>query len=352
MGLAVALASSPTGLWPGASAPMVLTETSAVQHTEHDLYLLHHFTQVTAPAFGSPEHTIVYSIQALSLAKEYPFLMHAMIALAACHLQHLDIDARRFRKAEAFHCQYASYGLRNSVTSIKGVKDSDSILTTAMLLNTLTFCVADYRDDEIGGRCEPQWDWLRIQIGLTDLLSRTSPFHPDSIWMFTFSATKTFQFTEPPSNDLDKRLANFCGVDETSTSENNIYFDLVERLSNVVVREPSFQYLLLYLNAVGAISHQIISLLEAKDTKALLLFAHWLALMCSVDQWWCVRRTRRECWNICEILSKSLDPKQLDLLLRPAAACGFSLIFQTEEPVGDNVPALPLRDGPTMAQLL
>lgn len=319
-----------TGLWPGARAPLVLAESSEVRHTEYDLYLLHHFAEYTSASFGEPKHTSIYSNAALNLAKESPLVMHAMIAVAACHLQHLGVDARPYQMAEAFHCQYASRGLRNSVTLIRGLKDSDSILTTAMLLNTLTFCYADYRDEiNVDADCagEPRWDWLRIQIGLTDLLMRTKPFHSESIWILLFTATHTFEFTEPPCNNLDEQLAAFCEVDENSNSENNVYFDMVERLQPLVVRRPSRGYLLFYLYPIGGISSRFIDLLEAKETRALLLFAHWLALMCSIDQWWCVRRVRRECRMVCSVLSMKLGPENLELLRRPAEACGFPFIF-------------------------
>ena len=160
---------------------------------------------------------------------------------------------------------------------------------------------------------------------MTGLLTKTSPFHPDSIWLFVFSATHAFEYDDPPESDLDARIAEFCGVDETSTSENNVYFDLVERLGPVVIRPPGEKYMAIYLYAVGGISTKIVDFLEAKDTKALLLWAHWLGMMCSVDLWWAVRRTRRECWMVCAILAKQLEPSSLNLLRRPAAACGFPI---------------------------
>lgn len=325
----MAVASPPPALLPIAKSPPVLTHTLDVQHTEYDLFLIHHFMCSTVPSFDAGKHSGVYTNQALDIAKEYPFLMHTMIALAACHLQHLGVDARQYRRAEALHCHFASQGLRVAVSRpIRGARDSDAILTTSMLLNTLTFCAAEYREEEgmsIGTGTEPRYEWLRIQIGLTGLLTETTPFHPDSIWMFLFVATQLFQFTEPPQNDLDRKLAEFCGIDESSTSDNNVYFDLVERLGPIVVRQPSVMYKIMYLNAIGGVSSKFVDLLEAKETKALLLFAHLLSLLCSIDQWWCVKRTKRECWKMCSILSNRLDADQLYLLKRPADTCGFLL---------------------------
>jgi hypothetical protein len=311
---------------------MVLTANhKEIQHTGHDLYLINHFTQWTVHSFQSPEAAMVYCTQVLDLAKEFPYVMHAMIAVAACNLQHLGIEARQYRLPEAFHCHFACRGLRNAVTSINGQRESDAILTTSMLLNLLTFCAADYRDEppfSVGESQEPRWDWLRVQIGLTQLLTQTSPYHPESIWMFMFAATNNFEITGPPQNNLGGQLADFCGLDENTSSDDNPYSDPIELLTPIVAREPSNEYMLLYLRTIGGMSAKFVNLLEEKDIKALLLFAHWLGLMCSIDQWWCVRRTRRECWTICDILSRKLDSDSMILLEFPANACGYQLGFE------------------------
>jgi hypothetical protein len=328
-GKAIAISNTPRlgrALWPGARAPAVLTtKSSEIRHTEHDLFLIHHFTEFAAQDLEGPEYGGIYSIQGLILAKEYPFLMHAMIAVAACHLQYLDMDARRYRLPEAFHAQLASQGLRLAVHSISGPKEADSILTAAMLLNALVFYATDDREEQPMIIRQPQWDWLRIQIGITDLLMRTKPFHPKSIWLPLFLATTNIEISEPPQNDLDSCLATFCNVENLSSADSNPYFDFVERLAPVVARDPSPKYSRLYINAVGGISTSFIDMLEKNDTRALLLFAHWSALMCSIDSWWCVRRMRRECWLACNILYHLLDQRHLGLLERPARVCGFLL---------------------------
>ncbi|KAF1993502.1 hypothetical protein P154DRAFT_477476, partial [Amniculicola lignicola CBS 123094] len=259
--------------------------------------------------------------------------MHAMLAVAACHLQHFEIDARHYRIAEALHCNLASRGLRNAVSkTVEGVEGADSILTTAMVLNTLTFCLVDYRnvgdaasavDSGAKASWKLNWDWLKIQIGITDLLARTKPFHPQSMWMFLFVAQNTFVVTEPPINDLDTRLARFCDIDPAVEDEDNVYFEFWRRLAFIVTRSPSPEYLLPYLRAAGGITSPFIALLERGDSKAMVLFAHWLALMCSIDQWWCVRRTRSECWTCCDRLSTKLVGQDMKLLKVPAQACGY-----------------------------
>ena len=249
-----------------------------------------------------------------------------MIALAACHLQHIVTDGRSYRLPEALHTQLASRGLRQAVTHLKSVRDMDSVLTASMLLNCLAFCYADWRDDDVDiKRGRPSWQWLRIQMGLKDILIETKPFHADSIWLPMFIATNTFVITEPPSNDLDTRLAAYCGIDSTSTEANCPYFEFARLLSPLVTREPSVQYLGLYTNAIGGLDYRFVELLEREDSRAMVLFAHWLALMMCVDAWWLTRRTRRECWMMCRILDGRLVGRDRVLLVRSAGACGYEI---------------------------
>jgi hypothetical protein len=299
------------------TTPAILLETG--HHTEFDLVLLDHFVHSVTKSFDAEEMANVYTTKAIELAKEKPYLMHAAIAQAACHLNHVHPDEPKYRMAEAFHIQLASRGLRDAVVSINGLKDSDAILTTSMLINGIAFCAAEYRDD----KQHPQWGWLRIQIGLTDLLMRTSPFHPESMWRFMFAASNAFEILDPPTNDLGQRLSDFCGVTPESTEETCIYSEPCRWLWPIVTRPPSKDYILLYTRWIGSITNEFIDLMEARDEKALLIFAHWLALMCSIDEWWSVRRTTRECWKICDFLMGRLKGQDLELLEMPAMACGY-----------------------------
>jgi hypothetical protein len=321
----------PTDIWPSHYQPTIQdADGQTIQHTKHDLFLIHHFTQFACQLFASKHIGDFYTGPILSLAKEYPYVMHAMLALSGCHLQHLGIDASRYRPAEAFHSHFASRGLREAVVSMDGPKDGDSVLTTAMVLGTVAFCAADYRGDirpplEESGRSDESWHWLRTQVGLTYLLGRTQSYRDESIWTPVFDHIDGTEAEDEPVSDLGQRLKDFCGLDENSSEATSPYFGLADWLSPFVSREPSFKYLWPYIRSIGAMSLQFVDLLERSDTKALMLFVHWLGLMCSIDQWWCTRRTQTECWSICNTLSQRLDADSLKLLEAPAKACGYPL---------------------------
>lgn len=273
---------------------------------------------------AGPEYQDIFKVQVLDLAKQVPFLMHAMLALSSCHLHHTLHDGRDYRLPEAFHTQLASEGLRQACVKMNGVKDTDSVLTTSMLLNCLAFCYADFHDDRVE-RTRPSFQWLRIALGLKNLLMETKPFHRESIWHPMFIATDTFRFTEPRDSDLDEELGSFCGVTPESSEENNVYLAFFVQLAPLVSRNPDLKYMRKYSASVGAIESGFIDLLESDDSRALVLFAHWMALMCSCITWWVTRRISNECWMICSILDRKLKGRQRMLMVKPAVACGYPL---------------------------
>ncbi|KAH7130072.1 hypothetical protein B0J11DRAFT_602276 [Dendryphion nanum] len=337
------------GLWPGAYTPSILAPTTSssksITHTSHDLYLIHHFLSTTVSDFETPSFPI-YSTSGLQLAKQSPYLMHAILALSACHLQHLGLSpthALQFRAPEAFHAHLASSGLRNAVRGeIKSTAEADTILTTSMLLNTLTFCVADYRDTEdvssyrarTGTGIEGlRWDWMRIQIGITELLYQTRPWRPDSMWMPLFIATheRSALLAAERESELGGLLREFCerqreregGRNKECEEREDMYDELVEMLTPLIERKVEVKWLIYYLHPVGAMTGDFVGLLEKGDTRALVLFVHWLRLMCAVDLWWCVRRVRRVCWVICEGLWARLGREEREIVRAPGVACGF-----------------------------
>ena len=245
------------------------------QYTPHDLVLLNFFVEKSGSLVLGPEYSNVFTVQALVIAQEVPFLMHAMLALSACHLLHSVPDKRPYQLAEALHAQLGSQGLRQAIAHMNSAKDMDSVFTTAMLLNCLAFCYADWREDESEPqRTRPSWQWVRIQTGIRDLIMETKPFHSESIWMPMFIASDMFAITDPPDTTLDAQLADFCGITPDSTSVENVYFEFHEQLAPLVARETDLRYIRMYTRAFGGVDLRYIKLLEQEDTKALMLFVH------------------------------------------------------------------------------
>ena len=226
-------------LWPVARSPPVLTTLDHSQRTSQDLFLLNHFIQNSGGLVLGPDYSKVFTTKALEIALEVPFLMHAMLALSACQLLHTVPERRPYKLPEALHAQLASQGLRRAIGHMNSARDMDAVFTSAMLLNCLAFCYADWREDEATfERSKPSWQWLRISLGIKDLIIETKPFHKDSIWMPMFVATNTFTIVEPIENDLNARLAEYCNITSDSNDVENAYYAFYEKLGPLVVRAP------------------------------------------------------------------------------------------------------------------
>ena len=76
---------------------------------------------------------------------------------------------------------------------------------------------------------------------------------------------------------------------------------------------------------MGRIDAHFHGLLIEKDTRALLLFSYWLALMSKVEQWWIVGRARHECVAICRFLRNDSDTRLRALLEFPINMCRIDL---------------------------
>ncbi|OAG00585.1 uncharacterized protein CC84DRAFT_1230752 [Paraphaeosphaeria sporulosa] len=320
-------------LWPGQQTLPVLADEKAC--TKYDLVLLHHFVTISSQHFKSLGFDGILSSKAVELGKEHSSVLHAMLAVSACHLQGLGCKERPYRIAETLHCEFAIRGLQRAVVSFNGVKEADSVLTTSMLLNTYAYIhtaiTEESSDDTLkrdAGRLD--WGWLRLQIGITEMLVRTKPYHPQSIWLPMFLSSKQpLPFAEP-CNDLDQQLAIFCGINPTSTAIDNPYVDLMEQLAPLVIRTHGPQYMRWYVEALGGIDLRFIDLLEKEDVPALMLFAHWAAMMSSIGAWGTSRRLKKICWRICQIMLPRIKASELYLLDVPAEAAGFSLNLRFE----------------------
>lgn len=270
---------------------------------------------------AGPEYALPIAPLVLNIAKSAPFLMHAMLAVAACHLQYTAANGHLCRHPEALHTQFASQGLRQAITCMRVAQDMDSVLTSSMLLNCLSFCYSSWRNTSDSDK--PSWHWLRVQLGLKDLIVHTKPFHAESIWLPMFMDVSATKVIGPPTTGLDMRIAEFIGITETSTYENCLYLEFWEKLEPIVAREPNFECNRLYVDAVGGMNHAFVDLLEQEDIKALVMFAHWLVLILGITRGWITANMVSECKKICGILDARLKVGDRVFLDAPAKACGY-----------------------------
>lgn len=254
--------------------------------------------------------------------------MHSILAVSGCHYRYHLKSPRQRCASENFHSMRACSGLRKCLDMPK-VDQIDAAMTTSMFLASLSF--ADTTDDlqvSLNARPVPFF-WLGNQLGLGSLFTMfQSRAGTQSMWLGMFEeVTETIlQLNDNRSgtDGIPAELATIFNVEETSTCNQHQYLKVLRRLCRLIPIDPENELALLqYMQFVEGLSPQFIRLLNALDTRALMLLSYWLALLCAKDCWWSHLRARNDCWAICEHLEKCGDERVWKYMDFPAAACGY-----------------------------
>ncbi|KAK1144071.1 hypothetical protein N8T08_005733 [Aspergillus melleus] len=264
----------------------------------------------------------------IPLALTEPCLLHAMLAVASTHQanltpgdSHRSLVATRFRQTSVHMYRLK---LQEPITRA----DMDVLLTTCMLVAMFSFSAPNVSpgrswifSDDPGAL-----NWLLIQGGLACLIDCIKPWIDESIWRDAFlisSAYELYDDHRTGREGLDAKLADLCEISDTTTEETNPYHWPLRMLSPLL-RLPLTKLDPSRISSfMGRLPPQYLCLVQAKDPRALLLLGYWLAVMCSVHDWWIDARVRSECQAICMYLEASGDGRVAELLDFPASACGY-----------------------------
>jgi hypothetical protein len=257
--------------------------------------------------------------------------MHAIIGIATTHLCSVVPDNSQYRITEAHHWCQAIHQYSNEVSTGITKENMDKLYSTCILLTVHSFMLDEFnpRASFVFSKDPTTLNWLFLQSGLRYLLERTMPWMSESIWWATFMDSRTpdidFEDKRPGRVGLDPDFADLCGIDETSTVDNNPYLWPLRMLMWLLFLEMAPKSSQTYNMWMGRLEPEYYDRLLAKDPPALVILAWWLALICHVDEWWMENRARSECTAICMLLEDSLDPLVLKLLEFPAQSCGYLL---------------------------
>lgn len=203
-----------------------------------------------------------------------------------------------------------------------------------MLLGSSTLCPMGFRPEQswVFTSNPADLNWLALQSGLRCLILMAHPYIPTSIWSVPFfemgEEQRALQDDRPGREGLHQGLADFCGIDETTTAETSPYHDPLRILSPLLELKPCDQVenYNVVVSFIGRLQPEFINLLRAKDPRALMILAYWMGRICPMSSFqpWIVARIVPECIAVCMYLEQtSTDPFALSLLEFPAKACGY-----------------------------
>ena len=236
--------------------------------------------------------------------------MHASLAVALAYDRYLNRPAGcRSTLEECYHWYQSTALFNRRLREPIEAKDKDPIWGTAAALAMLTFSTPDSSTPEQSWPLKPpdpsDLEWLRMSKGKMSLWRIANPLRPDSL--FRVLAPTYAQMHSPmPEKGIDgitRGLALVCHLDDSSTAENNPYFNAahaVSQILNLPDSEVEIGQTDLFMRSIHG---SFKSLLQEKDPVALLLLYLWYRKAgCGV--WFIEARARVECPSICSYLRR------------------------------------------------
>ena len=237
--------------------------------------------------------------------------MHGSLAVTAVHDRYLGITPTNRRSVrESYHwCQCTTlFNKWLCQTSIKE-EDKDPLWAAAGILGILTFSSINT------GSPEKAWplkapessdlEWLRLGTGKMALWGLVDPTRPESVFRGMFETFASMRMPVPAkgTNGVSVELVQLCGLNESSTPENNLYFTVAHGLSRLLEMPKDENSLGRVLMVSNQMHNEFASCLEKKDPVALLLLCLWYT-RARKSKWWIDLRARYEVPAICAYLQR------------------------------------------------
>lgn len=239
---------------------------------------------------------------------QYPFLMHASLAVALTYDRHLNGSSDRHRTLEeCYHWSQSTILLNKRLREPIEAEAKDPIWGTAAALVILTFSSPDAHTPEqswpLKSTGSSDLDWIRMSKGKMSLWHVVNPLRPDSLFS-VMAATFAHMHSPLPERGIDGipwDLATVCNLNKSSTVESNTYFQAAHALSQILDlpdSEVQMGHAQLFIRSIHG---SFETLLRERDPIALLLLYLWYR-KASRSIWWIGLRARVECPSICRYL--------------------------------------------------
>ena len=302
----------------------------ATSGTSGILEALSHFEHAAFSTMGTPHIQNTMRKNGLMLAQEAPFLFHAILAYTSHHLQYLQPTQQRFKQSATYYRQRGLELYRKELNGSITLHNMDAVFGACMI-----FAVLAYAADDIGPEKsfvfseEPgAINWLSVQAGFLTLktMRDIQPYLSSSIWGPLFRESDEqglFYDTRTGAEGLPETFVELCGIDESSTDDNNPYHAALRLCMSIMHIKVNMQMFTKFISFPGRMRLEFFNIVRERDPVALLIVSYWLSRMCGIDQWWCIPRVKNECLAICAYLDGWPDARIQDLLEVPIRACGY-----------------------------
>lgn len=300
--------------------------------------LLDHFSDHGENWIGPPECQEIMQAHGLKLAVDAPYLLHAIIAFSATHMQFCRSEVGSYDVVATFHYAVSLKTFATQLGTSVTAENADALFASCFLHSMLAFGRKSHnRLDEQPAICDKmQFGWLRSIRGVPTLQATKSIQQnlSQSLWYPVFQksgglrpSAATLEATEDSNSaakDTVEKLERLCAVSIDQDPSVSPYIEPLRHLNGLLRMDPDVRKIGPSMVFIGKLPPRFVDLLERGDTQAMLILTYWLSLMSQIRQWWTESQARDECRRLCGFLASSDDIQVQDLLRFPAQQCGFT----------------------------
>lgn len=236
--------------------------------------------------------------------------MHGNLAVTAVHDRYLGtMPIHRRSLRESYHYSQCTSLFNKWLRQPIKEEHKDPIWATAGQIGILTFSSINLPSPEeawpLGAPDSADLEWLRLGSGKMALWHLVNPLRPGSVFRIM---SETFAHMHQPlpaqgTEGVPSELVQLCGLDESSTRENNAFFSIVHGLSRLLEVPKGEASLGEVLMVSCYMLTEFGTRLERRDPVALLLLCLWYS-RAREAKWWIDLRARHELPAICTYLQR------------------------------------------------
>ncbi|KIV94283.1 hypothetical protein PV10_02065 [Exophiala mesophila] len=334
------------------------------------LRVFHHYVNFTLNSLAGPvsQKSMIRTLY-LPLALQNSSLMHALLAISAQHMAHLQPNMASHQIARTHHMHRATTLLQQQLARPLGQHNMDLIISNCLSLNMNliqydrfdpldSFVLAE--DEAVRAR---KLQWVEMQASAAQICNVFSDHLHESMWAPAFAESGPEAYHPKTLRELKKEghegiphpLAQLCEIGPDSSSRNNVYHMALRHVSLIFTTGAStsigtstidtFNLIIVFM---AQLQPAFRALLGRRDERALLIFVYWLTALYHMDIWWTTGRALNEGHAICMFLENTTSPAIRTLLQYPATQLGYrfsSSITESSSPF-ESADALS-RDQPS-----
>lgn len=167
--------------------------------------------------------------------------MHGTLAVAAVHERYFEMTPTHRRSlGESYHASQFTTLFSKRLSQPIREEHKDPLWAAAGAVAILTFSAltASSPDEAwpLGASDSSDLDWLRLGAGKMKLWHLVNPLRPESVYRVISESFAKLHKPVPTRgiNGVSVELVQLCGLDESSTRENNPFFTVAHGLSQLL----------------------------------------------------------------------------------------------------------------------